>query len=304
MTARHIPIPPVPVAPEDAPYHAMVAEAIDHLVANYQDQPRLEDLAARAGLSPFHFQRVFKAWTGISPKRFAQFVTLGHAKRLLANDESILNTALDVGLSGPSRLHDLFVACEAMTPGEFKAAGAGLEIRWGLHEGPVGRALIATTERGVCWLSFVMDGDVAGAVEIFRQEWAGARLVEDPAATAAVAARAFGLAPAGGEPIKVLLCGTNFQVKVWEALLRIPSGTVVSYEAVARAVGRPTAQRAVGAAVGRNPISLIIPCHRVIQKSGVIHNYRWGVARKKVLLAWEAARAAEPDGQPAEVDAA
>jgi len=288
------PLPVAPSDPEAAPYHAVVADAIETLVARYEDRPGLDELAARAGLSPFHFQRVFAAWTGITPKRFAQVVALGHARRLLAADGSVLEAAFEAGLSGPSRLHDLFVSCEAMTPGEFKASGAGLVIRWGLHAGAVGTALIGLTERGVCWLSFVVDGDVAGALAEFRREWAGAALVEDPAATAPVAAAAFGEAPAEGG-LRLLLRGTNFQVKVWEALLRIPPGTVVSYEAVARAVGRPTAMRAVGAAVGRNPISLIIPCHRVIQKSGVVHAYRWGVARKRALLAWEIGRAGGED---------
>jgi AraC family transcriptional regulator of adaptative response/methylated-DNA-[protein]-cysteine methyltransferase len=285
---------PLPVAPDDAeaaPYHAVVADAVETLVSRFEDRPGLEELAERAGLSPFHFQRVFAAWTGITPKRFAHVVALGHARRLLASDASVLDAAFEAGLSGPSRLHDLFVGCEAMTPGEFKAAGAGLVIRWGLHAGAIGTALIGLTDRGVCWLSFVVDGDAAAALAEFRREWAGATLVEDPAATAPVAALAFGRAPAEGG-LRLLLKGTNFQVKVWEALLRIPSGTVVSYEAVARAIGRPTAMRAVGAAVGRNPISLIIPCHRVIQKTGVVHAYRWGVARKRALLAWEIGRAA------------
>jgi AraC family transcriptional regulator of adaptative response/methylated-DNA-[protein]-cysteine methyltransferase len=287
---------PITKAPRDAAmiggtsHHALVAAAIDHLVAHYQDQPSLDHLAAAVGMSPFHFQRVFKRWAGISPKRFVQFVTLGHAKRLLSEDASVLDTALDVGLSGPSRLHDLFVACEAMTPGEFKACGRDMVIRWGLHDGPVGRALVGLTDRGVCWFSFVVDGDDGAAVDAFTREWVGARLIEDPPATAPVAAQAFGLTQGGSAPLHLVLRGTNFQIKVWEALLRIPAGAVVSYEHVARAIGQPTATRAVGAAIGRNPISLIIPCHRVIQKSGVIHNYRWGVARKRALLAWEAAR--------------
>lgn len=284
-------LPILPADPEAAPYHALVADAVETLVSRHEDRPGLEELAARAGLSPFHFQRVFAAWTGITPKRFAQVVALGHARRALAGEGSVLDAAFEAGLSGPSRLHDLFLSCEAMTPGEFKAAGAGLEIRWGLHAGALGTALVGLTGRGVCWLSFVVDGDAAGAVAVFRAEWAGARLVEDPAATAPVAALAFGAGPSAGAPLRLLLRGTNFQVKVWEALLRIPPGTVASYEAVARAIGRPTATRAVGAAIGSNPISLIIPCHRVIRKTGVVHAYRWGVARKRALLAWERARA-------------
>lgn len=277
-------------------HYAAIAAAIDRIVDGYQDQPSLEDMAAAANMSPFHFQRVFKRWAGISPKRFAQFVTLGHAKRLLDEDGSVLDTALEVGLSGPSRLHDLFVACEAMTPGDYKAGAASLTVRWGLHDSPFGRALMAATPRGLCWLSFVTDGDERAAVATFREEWGEARLVEDPAATAPIADRVFGGGAAAdegaGEAIPLVLRGTNFQIKVWEALLRIPAGRFVSYQDLARAVGRPEAPRAVGAAVGRNPISLIIPCHRVILKSGVVHNYRWGVRRKKALLAYEAARAA------------
>lgn len=276
-------------ADPDAIHYRAFAAAIDHLVANWNEQPSLEELAAVAGFSPFHFQRLFTRWAGISPKRFVQFLTLDHAKRLLADNHSVLDAALDVGLSGPSRLHDLFVACEAITPGEYKALGDGLTIRWGFHDTPIGRVLIGMTERGVCWLSFAEDADGAGAWAEFTAEWPAARLVEDPHATEPVVAQALGWARSA-EPTRLLLRGTNFQVKVWEALLRIPAGAVVSYEDVAKAIGQPTALRAVGRAVGRNPVCILIPCHRVIQKSGVIHNYRYGVPRKKALLAWEQAR--------------
>lgn len=280
------------VDPVDAQHHRAIAAAIRHLVENWQDQPGLEDLAEVAGMSPFHFQRLFTRWAGISPKRFLQFLTLDNAKRLLAENRSVLDVALDVGLSGPSRLHDLFVACEAMTPGEYKALGGGLTIRWGLHETPFGPSLVATTERGVCWLSFAEEPDGRDALEELRGAWPAARLVEDADATRPAAARAFRWETAGQEePLRLLMKGTNFQVKVWEALMRIPSGVVVSYEDVARAIGQPTAMRAVGAAIGRNPVCVLIPCHRVIQKSGIIHNYRYGVPRKRALLAWEQGRA-------------
>ncbi|MBI1206638.1 MAG: methylated-DNA--[protein]-cysteine S-methyltransferase [Azospirillum sp.] len=272
-----------------ANHYATIAAAIEYLAAHYQDQPSLDDVAAIAGLSPFHFQRVFKRWAGISPKRFAQYLTLGHAKRLLSEHHAVLDTALDVGLSGPSRLHDLFIACEAMTPGEYKACGEGLTIRWGFHDSPFGRALIASTERGVCWFSFVVAGDEVRAFQAFAEEWSLARLVEDPSATAAAAARAFEPLDEPARPLHLLLRGTNFQIKVWEALLRIPLGQVVSYQDIAAAIGQPQAVRAVGHAIGRNPISLIIPCHRVILKSGVVHNYRWEPSRKRALLAWETA---------------
>jgi AraC family transcriptional regulator of adaptative response/methylated-DNA-[protein]-cysteine methyltransferase len=246
-------------------------------------------MAAEAGLSPFHFQRVFKRWAGISPKRFLQYVTLAEAKRLLAEDMSVLDAALETGLSGPSRLHDLFVACEAMTPGEFKALGDRLVIRYGLHDGPFGRVLLGATERGICWLSFVEDE--AAAIRAFEHEWQGARLVRDDAATETLVRRAFDLQARDGEPLPLLLKGTNFQVKVWEALLRIPFGHLVSYQAIARAIGQPSAVRAVGAAVGRNNISWLIPCHRVILSTGVVHNYRWGAEQKRLLIASEAALA-------------
>jgi AraC family transcriptional regulator of adaptative response/methylated-DNA-[protein]-cysteine methyltransferase len=274
-------------ADRELPFNARIARAIAYMVEHYQEQPSLEAMAEQAGLSPFHFQRIFKRWAGISPKRFLQYVTLAHAKRLLAGDASVLDAALDTGLSGPSRLHDLFVSCEAMTPGEFKALGEQLVIRWGLHDGPLGRVLLGATERGVCWLSFVPEGDAA-AIAAFEREWAGARLLRDQAGTADLAARAFALKD-DAAPLPLLLRGTNFQIKVWEALLRVPFGRLVSYQAIARAIGQPGANRAVGRAVGSNNISWLIPCHRVILNTGIIHNYRWGVAQKRVLTTFEAA---------------
>jgi len=274
------------------PFNRQVAAAIRHVVEHYQDQPTLEDMAAAAGLSPFHFQRIFKRWAGISPKRFLQYVTLAHARQALAGEASVLDAALDAGLSGPSRLHDLFVSCTALTPGEFKALGAGLVIRWGIHDVPLGRVLIGTTERGVCWLAFIDDDD-APVIAEFAREWQGARLLRDDAATAGAAARAFDLAAngetPGAEPLPLLVRGTNFQIKVWEALLRIPFGRLVSYQTIARAIGQPKAVRAVGRAVGANNISWLIPCHRVILSTGIIHNYRWGTRQKRILVDFEAA---------------
>lgn len=269
--------------------HAAIDAAIDYLAANVERQPELDDVAAVAGMSPHHFQRTFKRWTGVSPKRFLQYLTLGQAKRLLDQRASVLDTAIDLGLSGPSRLHDLFVACEAVTPGEYKRRGDGLEIRFGLHDSPFGRALVAATERGICWLGFVRAGNEAEIVDELTGDWPAARCVHDPAATAALARRA--LWAAGEEPLALVLYGTNFQIKVWEALLHIPPGQVASYGDIAQAVGNPRAVRAVGRAVGANPVSLLIPCHRVILNSGLIHNYRWGVARKRRILALEQARA-------------
>ncbi|HET8726318.1 MAG TPA: methylated-DNA--[protein]-cysteine S-methyltransferase [Alphaproteobacteria bacterium] len=280
--------PAAEAEPENLPDNAAVAAAIEFLVDRYPERPSLDEVAAVAGLHPHHFQRVFKRWAGISPKRFIQHLTIEHAKHLLDGRESVLSAALETGLSGPGRLHDLFIACEAMSPGEYKARGRDLVIRWGLHETPLGRVLVGITDRGICWFSFETHRDGHPAIDEFRREWAEACLVEDVAATAPVARRA--LAPQGDGPVPLLLRGTNFQIKVWQALLAIPSGTIATYEDIARAIGRPRAVRAVGQAVGRNPVSLIIPCHRVIRKSGAIHSYRWGADRKRAILAWEAAQ--------------
>jgi AraC family transcriptional regulator, regulatory protein of adaptative response / methylated-DNA-[protein]-cysteine methyltransferase len=244
-------MPHDPSAAERAlPFNHQVAAGIRYLVERYQEQPTLERIAAAAGMSPFHFQRVFKRWAGISPKRFLQYVTLAHAKRALAEDASVLDAALDAGLSGPSRLHDLFVSCTALTPGEFKALGERLVVRWGIHEVPLGRILLGTTDRGVCWLAFINErggidqsggseqADAAVIAELER-EWQGARLVRDDAATAAAAERAFELAPGPRDPLPLLVRGTGFQLKVWEALLRIPFGRLVSYQAIAQAIGHP-----------------------------------------------------------------
>jgi AraC family transcriptional regulator of adaptative response/methylated-DNA-[protein]-cysteine methyltransferase len=290
MASTALPLSAAQDPGRDLPYNARIANAIGYVAEHYQEQPSLEEMADAANLSPFHFQRVFKRWAGVSPKRFLQYVTLAHAKRLLVEDASVLDAALDTGLSGPSRLHDLFVTCEAMTPGEFKALGDRLAIRWGLHDGPLGRVLLGATERGICWLSFVTEGDAA-AIEAFEREWQGATLVRDQATTADYVRRGFDLAERAREPLPLLLRGTNFQIKVWEALLRIPFGHVVSYQAIAQAVGQPRAVRAVGAAVGRNNISWLIPCHRVILSTGVIYNYRWGAAQKRRLLTLEGALA-------------
>ncbi len=280
----------IPAADDRARAYDTIGDAIRYLVDNYQDQPSLDDLAARAGLSAPHFQKLFRRWAGISPKRFAQYLTLDHARQLLAENHSVLDTAYEVGLSGPSRLHDLFVACEAATPGTVKAKGAGLTLTWGVHASPFGEALVAASKNGLSWLGFV-ETSVEDTYEGFRHDWPAATLVRDDAATADTAMRAFAFWTGVGEgqPLRLDLHGTNFQIKVWEALLKIPPGTVVAYADVARAIGQPTALRAVGRAVGANPISLVIPCHRVIQSSGVIHNYRWGTTRKRLMLGSEAA---------------
>ena len=265
-----------------------IETAIRFIEENAGGQPSLEEIAGHVGLSPFHFQRLFRRWAGISPKRFLQFVTVEHAKGLLASSSSVMDTAFEVGLSGPARLHDHFVALEAVTPGEYKSRGEGLRICHGVHGSPFGDVFLATTERGICGLRFV-DGDAQDAVSWLGELWPGADLKEDRAATRPVARRVFEQ-PENPAPIKVLVKGTNFQVAVWKALLRIPAGQLVAYEDVARTIGRPSASRAVGGAVGANRISYLIPCHRVIRSSGALGGYAWGGSRKRAMIGWEAGR--------------
>lgn len=273
--------------------YAPVARAIDYLVAHAEALPDLEETAAVVGLSPMHFQRVFKEGAGVSPKRFLQFMAAGEARRAMDDGASVLDAALAAGLSGPSRLHDLFLAAEAMTPGAYRRKGEGETIRYAEVDGPFGRALIGATEKGICWLSFTEPDGVQRSLAEMKGDWPAARFIEDEEAIRPLAARAFAFVR--GEkldrPLGLFVQGTNFQLKVWEALLRIPAGTCVTYGDLANAVGTPRAARAVGAAVGANMISLLIPCHRVILASGVVHNYRWGAGRKKAILAIEAARA-------------
>lgn len=265
-----------------------IEEAIRYLENHALEHPSLDEIATHIGLSPYHFQRLFKRWAGVSPKRFLQHLTVTRAKELLSNSVSVLDAALEVGLSGPGRLHDLFVSIDAVTPGEFKSAGKSLELRYGFHPTPFGECLAAITSRGLCSLGFVEPGDREQTLDVLRESWQQASFVEDPQASATMINRLFTSPPSHkAEPIKVLLRGTNFQLKVWEALLRIPEGTVVSYSALAGAIGHPKASRAVGNAVGQNPIAYLIPCHRVLRASGGTGGYRWGAMRKKVLLATE-----------------
>ncbi len=271
-----------------------IEKAIQFLTENYHQQPSLGEVARSVNLSEFHFQRLFRRWAGISPKRLVQFLTLEHAKQALEESRSVLDAAYDAGLSSPSRLHDLFVTAEAMTPGEFKAKGAGIEISYGFHASPFGECLLAVTERGICGLGFVGEDGRSQALEDFKQRWPAATFRENSRKTRSYIDGIFSSKQRNGangaNPVRLLLMGTKFQIKVWEALLRIPSGAVVSYEDLARRVGKPSAARAVGSAVGRNPISFVIPCHRAIRKMGITGDYHWGAVRKKAILAWEAAR--------------
>jgi AraC family transcriptional regulator of adaptative response/methylated-DNA-[protein]-cysteine methyltransferase len=264
-----------------------VEKVLRHLQSGYLAQPSLKDLARVAGLSESHFQRLFTRWTGTTPKSFVQYLTAARAKQLLLESRDLLSTSLDAGLSGPGRLHDLMISVEAMTPGEIKAQGEGVEIKTGVHETPFGLCLIGITKRGVCHLAF-FDSSEASALHELKTAWPKATIKSAKAETAKTVKRIF--AQSGKRNISLLVRGTPFQIKVWEALLRIPEGALVSYSHLAESVGSAGASRAVGSAVGRNAIAFLIPCHRVIRETGVIGDYRWGSARKRAVLAWEQAR--------------
>lgn len=266
-----------------------IEQAIRYLETHFRDQPDLNEVAENINLSEYHFQRLFSRWVGISPKRFLQYLTKEYAKGLLRQPVDLLEATYASGLSSPGRLHDLFVQTEAVTPGEYKNQGHGVVIRYGFHATPFGECLIAVTGRGICHLAFVQGSREAALIQA-RAGWRKAEFIQDQTGTRPYASQVF--TPPGGrwDSLPLLLNGTNFQIKVWEALLRIPSGSVVTYENIAAAVGMPGAARAVGQAVGRNPLAVIIPCHRVIRKDGDFGDYRYGSARKKALLGWEFAR--------------
>ena len=268
-----------------------IEKAIGYVDANFKYQPTLDQIAESTHLSKYHFDRLFKRWAGISPIQFLQFLTLEYAKRKLVEARNLLDTSLEAGLSGPGRLHDLFVTFEAITPGEFKQMGAGLKMEYGFHPTPFGSCFLVITDRGISHLSFVDGDDHAMALSRFQQIWPEAALAENKAGTGSFVNRIFSLDHTHeSRPFHLLLKGTNFQVSVWRALLTIPIGNVVSYQDVAAYIGHPKAFRAVGNAVANNPVGYLIPCHRVITKSGRIHQYRWGVVRKKAILGWEATR--------------
>lgn len=273
-------------------HYQLVERAIQYIEANAHRQPELVEIASAIGLSEYHFQRLFTHWAGISPKRFIQFLTKEHAKELLARSENLLDTTHQVGLSSLGRLHDLFVNTEAVTPGEYKSQGAGLTIRYGLHPTPFGKCLIATTERGICHLGFVQTSE-GNAIDNLVTDWKQAKMKEDYESTAPIIARIFpnpetdSAFNKADQSLSLHLRGTNFQIKVWEALLNVPTGSATTYEHIATQIGNPNAVRAVGTAVGHNPIAVLVPCHRVIRKAGEFGNYRYGSARKKALLARE-----------------
>lgn len=264
-----------------------MADTLAWISRHFEEQPTLADIASRAGASSYHFQRLFTRWVGLSPKKYVQHLTLEHAKASLDASQSVLGAAFAAGLSSPGRLHDLFVNVEAVTPGEYKQGGAGLVIRHGVHDSPFGPCLLMHTPRGICGLAFIDAADDGRGLACMAARWPNATLRADPEPGEALAARIF--APRGNrdDPLSLLLHGTPFQIQVWQALLRIPRGAVTSYEALASYIGKPKAARAVGTANGANPISYLIPCHRVIRKSGTLGGYRWGLGRKLAMLSQE-----------------
>jgi AraC family transcriptional regulator, regulatory protein of adaptative response / methylated-DNA-[protein]-cysteine methyltransferase len=271
--------------------YAKVCDIIAHLSENWRDQPSLDHLALRVKLTPDQLQRLFTRWAGLTPKAFLQALTLDNAKRMLEQSQSILDTSLDVGLSGPSRLHDLFVTHEGMSPGAYKNKGEGLAIAYGYHPSPFGVALVMVTAYGLCGLAFCdIGGEVAALADMTRR-WPNAQYTEDSAATAPYAAQLFADQNfRGNQPLRITFIGTDFEIRVWETLLKIPVGQATTYGAIAASVGSPKAARAVGAAVGKNPMSFVVPCHRVLGKSGALTGYHWGLTRKKAILGWEAGR--------------
>jgi AraC family transcriptional regulator of adaptative response/methylated-DNA-[protein]-cysteine methyltransferase len=278
---------PAPIPPDADPARwALMARALAWLAERREENPSLDALAAHLGLSPHHFQREFSRWVGVSPKRYVQYLTLDLARRLLAERFTVLDAAHEAGLSGPGRLHDLFVRWEAMTPGDYARRGEGLEIAWGWFDSPFGPTLAMGTDRGLCGLAFAAETGAEAAMADLRGRWPAAAFIEAPERLASWVAAAFG----GAGTVALAPLGAPFQIKVWEALLAIPSGHVTTYAEIARAIGAPRAVRAVGTAVGRNPISFLIPCHRAIRTDGGLGGYHWGLPVKRAILAWESAR--------------
>ncbi len=267
----------------------LVKHTLAFISENWRDQPSLETLADQAGVSPTHLQRLFTRWAGLSPKAYLQAVTLDHARGLLRDSASILDASYELGLSGPGRLHDLFVTHEGMSPGIYKAHGRGLNIRYGFHDCPFGRALILITSEGLAGLAFADHGKEKSALADMTSRWPEATYVENQQATAAYAKRIFESERwQPDQPLKIVFIGTDFEIRVWETILRIPFGKASTYSDIACHIGKPKAARAVGSAVGKNPISFVVPCHRVLEKSGGLGGYHWGLTRKRAILGWEA----------------
>jgi AraC family transcriptional regulator of adaptative response/methylated-DNA-[protein]-cysteine methyltransferase len=281
---------PLPTAAAD---YDIVRRAIAHIRGNWRTQPEIDAIAHAAGVSATDLHHLFRRWCGLTPKAFLQALTLNHARDLLRSSASVLDTAYEVGLSGPGRLHDLFVTHEAMSPGEWKAGGEGLTITYGFHPCPFGMALVMITPRGLAGLALADAGKERSALKDMRARWPKAHYIEDFATTAPTARRIFDAALwRKDQPLRVVLIGTDFEVRVWEKLLDIPMGKLTTYADLAARAGSPKAARAVGAAVGKNPICFVVPCHRVIGKSGDITGYHWGITRKRAMLGWEAGKVA------------
>jgi AraC family transcriptional regulator, regulatory protein of adaptative response / methylated-DNA-[protein]-cysteine methyltransferase len=271
--------------------YAVVRRAIAFISEHWRAQPEIDEIAAAVGTTAADLHHLFRRWAGLTPKAFLQAITLDHARRLLRSSASVLDASYEVGLSGPGRLHDLFVTHEAMSPGEWKSGGEGLSVAYGFHPSPFGSALVMSTERGLAGLAFADPGEEDAALADMRGRWPKARYGEDKDRTGAIARRIFDPTLWRPErPLRVVLIGTDFEVRVWETLLGIPMGRATTYSDIAVKLGKPTAARAVGAAVGKNPVSFVVPCHRVMGKSGDLTGYHWGITRKRAMLGWEAGR--------------
>jgi AraC family transcriptional regulator of adaptative response/methylated-DNA-[protein]-cysteine methyltransferase len=280
---------PLDIAAAD---YDVVRRAIGHIRGHWREQPEIEAVAEAAGVTPTELHHLFRRWAGLTPKAFLQALTLDGAKRLLRDSASVLDATFGVGLSGPGRLHDLFVTHEAMSPGEWKAGGEGLTMHFGFHPSPFGQALVMATERGLAGLAFADGGEEREALADMKRRWPKANYVEDKERTAPIAKRIFDSSQwKPQQPLRVVMIGTDWEVRVWEALLQIPMGRLATYSGIAGKVCAPAAARAVGAAVGKNPISFVVPCHRVVGKSGELTGYHWGITRKRAMLGWEAGQA-------------
>ncbi|MVT65393.1 methylated-DNA--[protein]-cysteine S-methyltransferase [Bradyrhizobium pachyrhizi] len=266
-----------------------VRRAIAFISEHWRTQPTIEAMADAAAVTPDELHHLFRRWAGLTPKAFMQALTLDHAKNLLRDSASVLDAALDSGLSGPGRLHDLFVTHEAMSPGEWKTGAGGMTLRYGFHPSPFGTAIVIATDRGLAGLAFADHGDEQTAFADMKRRWPNATYVEDTDGTTALAQRVFDTRLwRADQPLRVVLIGTDFEVRVWETLLKVPMGRAVSYSDIACKINSPKASRAVGAAVGRNPVSFVVPCHRALGKSGALTGYHWGTTRKQAMLGWEA----------------
>jgi AraC family transcriptional regulator, regulatory protein of adaptative response / methylated-DNA-[protein]-cysteine methyltransferase len=282
----------MPLAAAAADYD-VVRKAIGHIRGHWREQPEIEAIAEAASVTPTELHHLFRRWCGLTPKAFLQALTLDGARALLRDSASVLDATYEVGLSGPGRLHDLFVTHEAMSPGEWKSGGEGLTIHFGFHPSPFGSALVMATERGLAGLAFADPGEERAALADMKGRWPRAAYVEDSARTAAIARRIFDPSQwSRQQPLRVVLIGTDWEVRVWEALLEIPMGRLATYSAIAGKLAAPKAARAVGAAVGKNPVSFVVPCHRVVGKAGDLTGYHWGITRKRAMLGWEAGQVA------------